>query len=84
MITSETKYRKYCKSLPGPTGELEVSEDGMQYAVDMRAKTFSCRRWDLTGIPCRHALRFVLDQKKTYKTDSLVSDWYLTSKWQHQ
>lgn len=85
MIASKTKYRKYCKSLPGPTGEFEVSEDGMRYAVDMRANTCSCRRWwYLSGIPCRHALRFVLDQKKTYKTDNLVSDWYLTSKWQHQ
>ncbi|XP_056862466.1 uncharacterized protein LOC130510139 [Raphanus sativus] len=84
MIASETKYRKYCKSLPGPTGEFEVTEDGIRYAVDMREKTCSCRRWDLTGIPCRHALRVVLDEKKTYKTDNLVSDWYLTSKWQHQ
>lgn len=84
MIAFETKYRKNCKSIPGPTGEFEVSEDGIRYAVDMRAKTCSCRRWDLTGIPCRHALRVVLDQKKRYKTDNLVSDWYLTSKWQHQ
>ncbi|RIA04675.1 hypothetical protein BRARA_K01065 [Brassica rapa] len=84
MIESETRFRKFCKSLPGPTGEFEVSENSMQYAVDMRARTCSCRRWDLTGIPCRHALRVVLDHKKTYKTDNLVSHWYLTSKWQQQ
>ena len=58
MIASETKYMKNCKSLPRPTGEFEVSEDGMRYAVDMRGNTCSCRRWDLTGIPCAH-MRFV-------------------------
>ena len=84
MIESETRFRKHCTSLPGPTGEFEVSENGMKYAVDMRARTCSCRRWDLTGIPCRHALRIVSDHKKTYKTDNLVSHWYLTSKWQQQ
>lgn len=84
MITSETRFRKYCQSLPSSGGEFEVSEGGITYAVNMRAWTCSCRRWDLTGIPCRHALRVVLDQKKTYKIDNLVSHWYLTSKWQKQ
>ena len=29
---------------------------GGEYAADLRAKTCSCRRWDLCGIPCPHAI----------------------------
>ena len=24
--------------------------------VDLEARTCSCRKWDMTGIPCRHAI----------------------------
>ena len=27
-----------------------------QYVVDLRAKTCACRRWNLSGIPCAHAI----------------------------
>lgn len=84
MIESKTRFREHCKYLLGPTGEYEVTENGMKYAVDMRVRTCSCRRLVLTGIPRRHAVCVVLDKKKTYKTDNLVSHWYLTSKWQQQ
>ncbi|KAL0680200.1 hypothetical protein Bca4012_008181 [Brassica carinata] len=84
MIESKTIFREHCKSLPGLTGEYEVTENGMKYAVDMRVRTCSCRRLVLTGIPRRHAVCVVLDKKKTYKTDNLVSHWYLTFKWQQQ
>lgn len=49
----------------------------------MKSHTCACRRWDLSGIPCRHALRVVQD-KKTYRTEDLISHWYLTSTWQAQ
>ncbi|CAN6989231.1 unnamed protein product [Brassica oleracea var. botrytis] len=84
MIESKTIFREHCKSLHGPTGEYEVTKNGMKYAVDMRVRTCSCRRLVLTGIPRRHAVCVVLDKKKAYKTDNLVSHWYLTFKWQQQ
>ncbi|KAL6539352.1 hypothetical protein OROHE_011123 [Orobanche hederae] len=30
--------------------------DGTQYAVDLEKMTCGCRKWDLTGIPCKHAV----------------------------
>lgn len=37
----------------GPS--VQVNGFGNQYVVDMNAKTCTCRRWQLTGIPCSHA-----------------------------
>jgi len=33
-----------------------VKEREYQYTVDINAKTCDCRRWNLTGIPCNHAI----------------------------
>lgn len=83
VIALEKKYRKNCRIYPGSTGEFEVTEGNISYSVNMKTKTCSCRRWDLTGIPCRHALRVVYDRKNC-KTQNLVSDWYLTETWRKQ
>lgn len=32
-----------------------------QYVVDMGEKSCSCRRWDLTGMPCAHAVAAIWD-----------------------
>lgn len=45
-----------CYVLPAGYGIFEVQEKGYQYRVDIKAKTCDCRRWDLTGIPCQHAI----------------------------
>lgn len=31
-------------------------DDGGQFMVDLRQKTCSCRRYDLSGLPCLHAI----------------------------
>ncbi|KAG5565384.1 hypothetical protein RHGRI_001324 [Rhododendron griersonianum] len=40
----------------------------------MNAKTCTCRRWDLTSIPCAHALVVLRDSKK--KAEGLVHYYY--------
>ncbi|KAL2249690.1 UNVERIFIED_CONTAM: hypothetical protein Sindi_2442700 [Sesamum indicum] len=37
--------------------------DGGQYAVDLSNHTCSCRKWELSGIPCKHAISAILNQK---------------------
>ncbi|XP_020549562.1 uncharacterized protein LOC110011996 [Sesamum indicum] len=36
--------------------------DGARYTVDLKEKTCSCRSWDLTGIPCNHAMSAISAQ----------------------
>ncbi|XP_022852585.1 uncharacterized protein LOC111374185 [Olea europaea var. sylvestris] len=33
-----------------------------EYVVDFPNRTCACRRWDLTGIPCAHAIAAILDR----------------------
>ncbi|XP_012849451.1 PREDICTED: uncharacterized protein LOC105969249 [Erythranthe guttata] len=44
--------------IPMKSDEWNFQIVGMydQHTVDIRAKSCSCRRWDLTGIPCKHAI----------------------------
>ncbi|KAL8503118.1 hypothetical protein ACS0TY_022020 [Phlomoides rotata] len=32
--------------------------DGSQFYVDLEKSSCGCRKWDLTCIPCIHAIRF--------------------------
>ncbi|XP_010453170.1 PREDICTED: uncharacterized protein LOC104735138 [Camelina sativa] len=59
-------------------GQYEVLENKHGFKVDMNAKTCACRRWSMTGIPCRHVLRVILTKKHNPK-DYVNCDWYLAS-----
>ncbi|KAH7866479.1 hypothetical protein Vadar_020970 [Vaccinium darrowii] len=45
-----------------------------QYTVNLQLQTCSCRRWDLTGIPCEHATTVIA--RVGGQPDDYVSDWY--------
>lgn len=45
-----------CYVLPAGMGIFQVQERDSQYIVDLNAKQCDCRRWNLTGIPCNHAV----------------------------
>ncbi|KAL0299943.1 UNVERIFIED_CONTAM: hypothetical protein Sangu_3147500 [Sesamum angustifolium] len=37
--------------------------DGSRCTVDLQRHTCSCRRWDLSGIPCKHAMSTINSQR---------------------
>ncbi|KAL4360525.1 hypothetical protein GQ457_04G013760 [Hibiscus cannabinus] len=47
-----------------------------QYGVNLEAHTCSCRKWDLTGIPCPHAISVIL--MREHRPESYVDDCYKT------
>ncbi|XP_013713395.2 uncharacterized protein LOC106417082 [Brassica napus] len=82
-IAEETKNRKWCKKRTlGPNGVSEVEENSTSHTVNMDRRTCTCRRWDLTGIPCRHALKVIQDKK--LNAENFVADCYLTTLWKQQ
>ncbi|XP_013633062.1 PREDICTED: uncharacterized protein LOC106338690 [Brassica oleracea var. oleracea] len=82
-IAEEEEKRKWCKKrTPGPNGVSEVQENNISYTVNMDKRTCSCRRWDLTGIPCRHALKVIKDKK--LNSEDFVAECYLTTLWKKQ
>ena len=38
---------------------LDKEQRAWRYPVDLEARTCSCRKWQITGLPCIHALFFI-------------------------
>ena len=38
---------------------LDKEKREWRYPVDLEARTCSCRQWQITGLPCIHALFFI-------------------------
>ncbi|PPR96859.1 hypothetical protein GOBAR_AA23815 [Gossypium barbadense] len=47
---------------------------GSQHVVDLVQNSYSCRNWDLTGIPCMHALAVI--HVKNEFPETYVQTWY--------
>lgn len=50
----EQKKTKNCKVIPYGVGEYEVKEKKSSFKVYMEMHSCTCRRWDMSGLPCRH------------------------------
>ncbi|XP_020887942.1 uncharacterized protein LOC110230205 [Arabidopsis lyrata subsp. lyrata] len=71
---------QYCAMVRTTGGEYEIVEFGMGYAVSLSGRSCACRMWDLTGIPCRHAVCAI--REMNFEVEDYISDYYLTAKWQ--
>lgn len=60
--------------LGGPQIEVE-SAGGSKHVVDLEARTCACRRWDLSGIPCKHAVAAINFMRK--KPEDFIDNCYL-------
>ncbi|XP_024015297.1 uncharacterized protein LOC112088960 [Eutrema salsugineum] len=79
-IEDEQKKLRYCVMVPGANARDEVRESGVSYSVNMRLRTCACRRWDMSGLPCRHALRIIAERKLNHEDH--ISHWFLNSRQQ--
>ncbi|XP_024015843.1 uncharacterized protein LOC112089101 [Eutrema salsugineum] len=68
---------KYCSTLRSSSTEYEVQEFDNSYTVLTSSHQCACRRWDLIGIPCHHAI-CVLDDNQESPVN-YVSPYYSTS-----
>ncbi|XP_019082513.1 PREDICTED: uncharacterized protein LOC104704215 [Camelina sativa] len=80
MIALEQKRLKFCKVIPGSDGRNEVRESGTSYSVNITMKTCACRRWKMSGVPCRHALRIIAEKKLNH--EDYISSWLLNGRQQ--
>ncbi|CAO2194395.1 unnamed protein product, partial [Urochloa humidicola] len=55
-IEKNAEYANICYALPAGQGVFQVHERDFQFVVDIVGQHCDCRRWDLTGIPCSHAI----------------------------
>ncbi|CAE5960328.1 unnamed protein product [Arabidopsis arenosa] len=67
-----------CYSLSSTSGRYEILEFGTSYSVILSKRECACRKWDLTGIPCRHAVCAI--RENCQEVEDFISDFYLTAK----
>jgi hypothetical protein len=75
-IDKFTEWSKKCFVDPAAKGLYHVSslEFEKEYVVDMPTKTCTCNRWQLTGIPCHHAIACCREDR--FDVDALVHSCY--------
>ncbi|KAL7240564.1 hypothetical protein ACSBR2_006259 [Camellia fascicularis] len=71
--------RNYFASFAGDL-KFEVDCYDTTHVVDSRAKTCGCRDWDLTNIPCKHAISYIYligEKPKAYVHNYFSKETYL-------
>lgn len=58
----------------GSNSQFEVSNGHDKYIVDLKIKSCACRRWDLSGIPCCHAIACMYYNNEI--PEDYVNPWY--------
>ncbi|XP_021747734.1 uncharacterized protein LOC110713593 [Chenopodium quinoa] len=63
-LDKEKNKAAYCEVLPSSDTLSNVSYNLDQVVVNLEAKTCTCRKWDMLGIPCCHAVACVFFANK--------------------
>ncbi|XP_021850492.2 uncharacterized protein [Spinacia oleracea] len=53
----------FCYSTPCGGGEYEVREGHVKFPVMIDSRTCGCGVWQVSGIPCKHGLRVIYNQR---------------------
>ena len=61
----EKERAKYCKPIQAGVDLWQVTSGHQTHAVNLQVHTCGCRKWDLSGIPCNHAISAINKGKKT-------------------
>ena len=75
------KFKKWsggCYASYAGYNEFEVTTvNGSKFVVNLEMKECGCRRWNMIGIPCHHAIFCI--NKLRYNVEDYVHNCYLTS-----
>jgi hypothetical protein len=62
-ILRRSEYANLCYAMPVGNGVFQVNERENQYIVELPTKHCDCRRWDLKGIACNHAIAALRNER---------------------
>ncbi|KAL8465822.1 hypothetical protein ACS0TY_035074 [Phlomoides rotata] len=75
IIDEDAKKVGNCIPLKSDDKHYQVRMiDGTQFYVDLEKSSCGCRMWDLTGIPCIHAIRAIYCQRLS--PEDFTDGWY--------
>ncbi|KAL6199798.1 hypothetical protein ACLB2K_029580 [Fragaria x ananassa] len=84
-ILEKNKERASADCIPSATGSTKIKVEsigGSKYVVDLQRRTCACRRWNLTGIPCKHAIsaiHFMREKLEDYIDACYLKKTYLAT-----
>ncbi|KAK8604369.1 hypothetical protein V6N13_099313 [Hibiscus sabdariffa] len=64
----------HCRLVWNGDGGFEVQHGEDQHIVDMKQLKCTCKAWELSGIPCCHAICAIYQENK--RPEDYVSNWY--------
>ena len=68
---------RFISDITSEVSVLDKQNKEWRYPVDLQAKTCSCRQWQITGLPCIHALFFITSlQGPAGNIQQYVHDYY--------
>jgi len=79
LLQIEMESRNCKNLLHAGQGEFDVMEGHTNFTVRLQDKFCDCRKWQLTGLPCKHAARCILRMKQQledYVDDCFTVDTY--------
>ena len=77
-VNKISEWANTCYAIPSGKGIFQVQDRDHSYIVDIGLKKCECRRWDLTGIPCSHAISCLRHER--IPTESMVHDCYSSTR----
>ncbi|XP_010490065.1 PREDICTED: uncharacterized protein LOC104767781 [Camelina sativa] len=79
FLAEEHKAASQCFVYPNTNGAYEVYMGYDKHRVCLNARTCTCMKFQICGIPCEHAYGLIL--KKTLEAEDYVCEWFRTFKW---
>lgn len=68
------KDSRLCHAYPAGNGEFEIHDGKSHLAVSLNLRTCGCGAWQISGIPCKHAIRAILFANR--EPANYVSEWF--------
>jgi hypothetical protein len=73
-LRKNTDFSRDVDVIPATNRVFGVESHGRDYVVELNLRACTCRRWQLTGIPCSHAIACMRHERM--KPESMVSSCY--------
>ena len=78
-INSYISVSGFCHAVSNGNGQYEVTYYQHRFTVDMAEKTCLCRFWQLSGLPCPHAISCIYYESK--QLDEFIASCYHVDKY---
>ncbi|XP_010495668.1 PREDICTED: uncharacterized protein LOC104772790 [Camelina sativa] len=79
ILDKEHEKASECQVYPSTNGCFIVTMDGDKHRVCLQNMTFTCKKYQICGIPCEHVYGVIL--KRTLSDDDYVCQWFRTAMW---